>query len=76
MGNSICSTIDGGVLKPKNANCESRVKPAHYIFHTHIKDIPETQHTAGISHVGVGTECRHRSDRNLDLGVEQAEIAP
>ena len=59
MGSDIRLTMGGGVQKLKNANCKSRVKPAHYIFHTHIKDIPETQHTAGISHVGVGTECRH-----------------
>ena len=59
MGSDIRLTMSGGVQKLKNANCESRVKPAHYIFYTHIIDIPETQHTAGISPVGAGTECRH-----------------
>ena len=43
MGNNIRPTVDGGVLKPKNANCEGGIKPVTYIFCTHIIDLHETQ---------------------------------
>ena len=59
MGNSIDSTIGGGMLKAKNASCERGVKPVGYIFYIKIIDLPETRCTAGISLVDRGTECRH-----------------
>ena len=58
MGGDIHLIICGGVLKQKNANCESRVKPVHYIFYTGIIDLPETQLIAGISLVVEGAQCR------------------
>ena len=58
MGRDIHLTIGGDVLKPKNANCERRVKPIHWMFYTGIKDTPETQLPAGISLVVKGTQCR------------------
>ena len=59
MGGNIHLTTGGGVLKAENANCERRVEPVHYIFHTGIVDLHSTQHKAGISLVGRGTKCRH-----------------
>ena len=58
MRTSIDPTIDGGVLKQKNANCESRVKPVHYIFYTHIIDIPGIQDPTRISLADRGSEYR------------------
>ena len=58
MGGNIHLTIGGDAQKAKNANCESQVKPVHYIFYAGMIDLPETQLLAGISLVERGTKCR------------------
>ena len=55
MGSNINPTIGGGVLKPKNANCEGGVKPGIYIFCTHRIDSHGTQYMTGISEIYKGT---------------------
>ena len=75
MGVDIHLPVCGGVLKAENANCESKVKPGCYIFYIGIIDIPETQHRAGMMLVKKGTQCRQQPTQNLDLGMEEAELA-
>ena len=43
MGTNVHLTNGGDVLRPKNANCERRVKPGHEIFYRGTIDLPETQ---------------------------------
>jgi len=54
-------TAGGGVMKPKNANCEGGVELVIYIFCRHIIDSHGTQYTLGISKICKGTRPRCRS---------------
>jgi len=61
MGSNIDPTAWGGVMKPKNANCERGLKGNIYIFCRHLKDLHGTQKTPGIRNICIGTQPRCRS---------------
>jgi len=58
MGSSIDPTVGGGVLKPKNANCEGGTKHVIHIFCTHIVDLHETQYPTGTNRMRKGGKSR------------------
>jgi len=63
MGSKIDPTAWGGVMEPKNANCEGGLKRDIYTFCTHLIDSHGTQETPGIGNIRKGTRPRCRSTR-------------
>jgi len=60
MGSNIYPTVGGGVLEPKNVNCEGGMKCGTPILCRHILDSSKNQSTTGMSLKCKGGISSHR----------------